>query len=122
MSYASRSLSGAAVEPLGERLALVDGHRQPHVLRLDAVVLELHDVGVADGGEHDQLALDVAADVERARQDLQRDAVLGHVDALGDVDLAEHALAERLDRAGSARPTTSPWVGSLVSSTDSDGA
>ncbi len=68
-----------AEEALGQRLALVNRHRQPHVVARRPVILELDDVGVADRGEHHQLALDVAAGVERARQDLQRRLVLGHV-------------------------------------------
>ncbi len=84
-------------EALVERLALVDRHRQPDVLGGHAVVLQLDHVRVTDGREHDELTLDVAADVERPRKDLQRDPVLGYVDALGDVDLAEVALAQEPD-------------------------
>jgi hypothetical protein len=83
-----------ALEALGERLALVDGHRQPHEVRARAVILELNDVGVPHRREHDELALYVAPLVHGSREELERDLVLGDVEPLRDVHLAERALAE----------------------------
>ncbi len=58
------------------------------------MILELDDVRVAHRREHHELALDVPSRVHRSLQQLERDLVLLHVEPLGDVDLAEHALAE----------------------------
>ena len=89
----------SALESVGERLPLVDRHRQPHVPGRHAVVLQLDDVRMARRGEHDELALDVASRVHLARNDLESDLMCGHVHPLGDVHSSEHPLTEHPNEA-----------------------
>src|SRR5689334_22413454 len=61
------------LQAVGERLPFVDRHREPHVAGRHPVVFQLDDVRVARGGEHYELALDIASRVHLARNDLEGD-------------------------------------------------
>ncbi len=85
----------AALQPFGERDAFVDGHGEPDVALGHAVIFELDDVRMACGGEHHELALDVAARIDLVGHDLQRDLVGRNIDPFGDVHFPEHPFAEQ---------------------------
>ncbi len=90
---------GRAAHALLEGLALVPGHDEPEALLVPAVVLELHERGVEDGGVHAQLAqrgLTRRLAERGLAQELERHPVARHLGVVGAVDVAEGADADAL--------------------------